>query len=142
MGFLIFFVKIYPLYTRNLMTKEYHNIEACVALLSQRCKCLDDLQHSIMHIQYCMRLAALLTVPDKNIEKDINTHFNEMKASAKAWSTMKFVRFVHSIFLRITRIRHALWSYNCIGALQLIACYKEMKKYAECVGKRRKRWST
>ena len=81
------------MFIRNLLTKNFFNIDACVSLLCQSCRSLDDLQHSIMHIQYFMRLMALITVPEINMEKYVNTHFNEVKTSAKAWSIMKFVRF-------------------------------------------------
>jgi hypothetical protein len=46
-----------------------------------------------MQMQYFMRLMALITVPESNMEKFVNTHFNEVKTSAKAWSIIKFVRF-------------------------------------------------
>jgi hypothetical protein len=45
-----------------------------------------------------MRMSALLTVAEDKIEKDINAHFNELKPTAKYWSVIKLVRFVHLIF--------------------------------------------
>jgi hypothetical protein len=45
-----------------------------------------------MHLQYCMRLSALITVTDAKMEKEVNKWFHELKTSAKAWSTIKFVR--------------------------------------------------
>lgn len=77
---------------RSLLSNHVH-MEACIVLLCQQCRSLDNLQHSIMHLQYCMRLASLICVSEKNIEKEMELHFNELKTSAAAWSTMKFVRF-------------------------------------------------
>jgi hypothetical protein len=68
-------------------------MEACILLLCQQCRSLDNLQHSIMHLQYCMRLASLICVSEKKIGKEVELHFNELNTSAAAWSTMKFVRF-------------------------------------------------
>lgn len=126
--------------TRNLLTKQFCGVDACIALLCHRSRNLDDLQHSLMHIQYCMRLSALLTVPEKDIEKDVNTHFHELKASAKAWSAIKFVRCVHLILFAINA--RPDFNHNCIGALQSIACWKVERKSPECVGRHRTSWCT
>jgi hypothetical protein len=112
--------------TRNLLTKEFCGIDACIALLCHRSANLDELQHSLMHIQYCMRLSALLTVPEKNIEKDVNTHFHELKTSAQAWSAIKFVRYVHLILFAMNA--RPDFNHICIGELQSIACWKVAKK--------------
>ena len=77
---------------RELLTKNSDNVDACVVLLSQQSRHLDELQHSLMHLQYCMRLSALITVTDAKMEKEVNKWFHELKTSAKAWSTIKFVR--------------------------------------------------
>ena len=74
------------------MTKDFDNVDACVVLLSQRSRHLDELQHSLMHLQYCMRLSALISVTETEMEKEVNRWFHELKPSAKAWSTIKFVR--------------------------------------------------
>jgi hypothetical protein len=70
-------------------------MEACIVLLCQQSKNLDNLQHSIMHLQYCIRMASLICVPEKDIEKEMQLHFNELKTTSAAWSTLKFVRYAY-----------------------------------------------
>ncbi len=76
----------------NMLRKHFDNIDACVVLLSQKSRNLDELQHDLMRVQFCMRLSALITVTEPKMEKEVNKWFHELKPSAKAWSTIKFVR--------------------------------------------------
>ena len=50
--------------TRHLLTRDYFNIDACISMLCQRSRGLDDLQHSLIRMQLFMRLMALITVPE------------------------------------------------------------------------------
>ena len=68
----------YVFLIRNLLTKDFDNIDACVVYLSQRCRNLDDFQHDLMRMQYCMRLSALITVKEAKMEEEVNTWFNEV----------------------------------------------------------------
>jgi hypothetical protein len=129
--FVLFFISdaFYSVCSRDLLTNNYNNMEACIVLLIQKCRSLDDLQHSLMHVQYCMRLSTLLTVDEGKIEKDISFHFNELKTSARYWATIKFVRFVY-LFYQKGALNH------CTGESPLIACWRAERKSPECVGRR------
>ena len=78
---------------RNLLKNNDRKLEAFIVFLTQKCRNLDQLQHSLMHIQYCLRLATLLDVSDVEILDDVDRYLNELRPTAASWSVLKFVRW-------------------------------------------------
>jgi hypothetical protein len=77
---------------RTLLTKDFRKLEAVIIMLVDRCKSLEELQHQLMRLQFCFRLATLAVVPVEKLRADLIKHLDELEPTAQSWSTLTFIR--------------------------------------------------
>ena len=65
-------------------------IAGFVLYLIASCKSLDDLQHTLMHLEFAIRAAVLLVVDVDKVREVAQQYLNELKGGA--WTYMRHVR--------------------------------------------------